>query len=128
VLTWLLIGTMGPHLVFTHLTASPLPVVIGVFVVFMTLTSGRAIPTIALVASRVSPALRGRTMAVNMAASDGASGLATWMSGLMIAAGPDGALIGFGHMGWIAVGVTLFALCILWMLGRSAAPQRVAPT
>lgn len=128
VLTWLLIGTMGPHLVFTHLTASPLPVVIGVFVAFMTLTSGRAIPTIALITSRVPPALRGRTMAVNMAASDGASGLATWMSGQMIAAGPDGALIGFGRMGWIAVGVTLFALCVLWTLGRSPVPQRVAPT
>nr|AHB82060.1 MFS transporter [Jahnella sp. MSr9139] len=128
VLAWLLVGTTVPHLVFTHLTASPLPLVMGVFVLFMTLTSGRVIPTIALIAARVPPALRGRYLAVNMAASDGASGLAAWTSGLMIAAGPDGALIGFGRVGWIAVGVTLFALCVLRMLGRNAPLQSTAPT
>lgn len=127
VLAWLLIGTMVPHLLFTHLTASPLPVVSGVFVLFMVLTSSRVIPTIALITSRVPPALRGRYMAVNMATSDGAAGLAAWMSGLLIAASPDGTLIGFGRVGFIAVAVSLFALCVLWMLERSAVPQRTAP-
>lgn len=128
VLAGLLVGTIGPHLLFTHFTSSTLPLVIGVFVLFMTLTSGRVIPTIALIAARVPPALRGRYLAVNMAASDGASGIAAWTSGLLIAAGPDGALIGFGRVGWIAVGVTLLALCVLWMLGRSAVTRSAAPT
>ncbi|WP_224244026.1 myxochelin export MFS transporter MxcK [Hyalangium gracile] len=128
VLAWLLVGTMGPHLLFTHLPVSPLPVVIGAFALFMALTSSRAIPTIALVSSRVPPVLRGRYLAVNMAASDGASGLAAWTSGLLITAAPEGALTGFGLAGWIAVGVSACALGLLWTLGRSAVPLKAAPT
>src|SRR5215217_5825885 len=99
-LALLLVGTVGPHLLFTHLSPSPLPVVMGAFVMFMALTSTRAIPTIALVTARVPPTLRGRFLAVNMAASDGASALSAWVSGLLIATSPEGALIGFGQVGW----------------------------
>ncbi|NMO18692.1 myxochelin export MFS transporter MxcK [Pyxidicoccus fallax] len=120
VLGLLLVGTMGPHLLFTHLGPSPLPVVMGAFMVFMALTSSRSIPTIALITTRVPPMLRGRYMAVNMAASDAASGLSAWASGLMIATAPEGALVGFGHVGWIAVGVSTLSLGILWTLGRSS--------
>lgn len=120
VLGALLIGTVVPHLVFTHLSPSPFPVVLGVFIVFMATTSSRAIPTIALVTSRVPPALRGRYLAVNMAASDAASGLSAWASGLWMATAPHGALVGFGQVGWMAVGVTAFALFILWTWRRSA--------
>ncbi len=127
VLAWLLVGTVGPFLAFTHLGPSPLPVVIGVFALFMTLTSGRQIPTIALIAARVPPALRGRYMAINMAASDGASGLGAWASGWLITAAPSGALMGFGQVGWMAVGVTLLALCTLWGFGRSATRLSAAP-
>ncbi|OJT21860.1 MFS transporter [Archangium sp. Cb G35] len=127
VLGGLLIGTTVPYLVFSHLSASPLPVVAGVFVLFMGLTSGRVIPTVALVASRVPPALRGRYLAVNMAASDGASGLGAWVSGLLISVAPGGALVGFGLVGWIAVGVTGCALFILWTLTRRAVALTTAP-
>ncbi|RJS19765.1 MFS transporter [Corallococcus sp. H22C18031201] len=119
VLTALLLGTLAPHLTFTHLGPSPLPWVSAVFAVFMAVTSTRAIPTLALVSMRVPPALRGRFMAMNMAASDAASGLAAWASGALIATTPDGALIGFDGVGWLAATVTLCALGILWTLGRS---------
>ncbi|MDC0740608.1 myxochelin export MFS transporter MxcK [Polyangium mundeleinium] len=128
VLGTLLVATLCPYLLFTHLTPSPKAIVAAIFVLFMTLVSGRAIPTIALVTSRVPPALRGRYLAVNMAASDGASGLAAWTSGLFLTTTPDGALVGFGHMGFLAVSVSLLALCILWVLGRSPVPQRAAHT
>ncbi|NVJ07530.1 myxochelin export MFS transporter MxcK [Myxococcus sp. AM001] len=123
VLGLLLVGTLVPHLGFTHLPASPLPVVMVAFVLFMSLTSTRPIPTIALISARVPPPLRGRYMAMNMAASDGASGLAAWASGLMLATAPGGGLVGFGLAGWLAVGVTTVSLFILWTFGRSAAPE-----
>ncbi|MDI1481032.1 myxochelin export MFS transporter MxcK [Polyangium sp. y55x31] len=128
VLGVLLVATLAPYLLFTHLSILPKAGVAALFVLFMTLTSGRAIPTIALITSRVPPALRGRYLAVNMAASDGASGLAAWTSGLFITTTEGGALVGFGHMGFLASSVSLLALCILWVLGRSAAPQRAAQT
>ena len=126
VLAGLLVGTVLPHLVFTHLTRSPLPAVILVFVLFMTLTSGRQIPTLALLTARVPPSLRGRYLAINMAASDGASGLAAWVSGRWLETASGGALIGFGQVGWAAVAVSFLALCTLWAFGRSAAPLRTA--
>ncbi len=128
VLASLLVGTMVPHLLFTHLPVSPLPVVIAAFALFMALTSGRAIPTMALVSSRVPPALRGRYLAVNMAASDGASGLGAWVSGLMITAAPNGALSGFDVVGWVAVAMSACALGILWTLSRRTASLSAAPT
>ncbi|MCY1003565.1 myxochelin export MFS transporter MxcK [Myxococcus sp. MISCRS1] len=127
-LGWLLVGTVGPHLLFTHLSSSSLPVVTAAFVLFMAVTSTRAIPTIALVSSRVPPSLRGRFLAVNMAASDGASGLAAWVSGLLISTAPDGALVGFGQVGWMAVAVTLLSLGLLWTFGRSAVALKTATT
>jgi MFS transporter, DHA1 family, inner membrane transport protein len=127
VLASLLAGTMVPHLLFTHLPPSPFPVVALVFALFMSLTSSRVIPTIALIASRVPPAVRGRYLAVNMAASDGASGIAAWASGLMLSTAPGGALEGFGRAGWIAVGVSGLTLCILWTFGRGTAQASAAP-
>ncbi|QRK06199.1 myxochelin export MFS transporter MxcK [Archangium violaceum] len=127
VLGALLVGTLGPHLLFTHLTAAPLPAVAGVFVLFMVLTSGRAIPTLALVASRVPPALRGRYMAINMAASDGASGLGAWVGGLLLTVTPDGSLVGFSRVGWIAAGVTGCALGMLWLFDRRASAPSAVP-
>lgn len=127
-LALLLVATMAPHLLFTHLPPSPLPVVAVVFVLFMTLTSGRAIPTMALVASQVPPALRGRYLAVNMAASDGASGLAAWMGGLLLTTSPDGALLGFAQLGWLAVGISTLALGLLWTFAGRAVRLDATPT
>ena len=126
VLAGLLVGTVVPYLVFTHLTRSPLPVVILVFVLFMTLTSGRQIPTLALLAGRVPPSLRGRYLAINMAASDGASGLAAWVSGPVARDG----------LGWRADRLRAGGLgrgggvipCALHARGRSGGvPPRCAP-
>ncbi|WP_375759606.1 myxochelin export MFS transporter MxcK [Corallococcus exercitus] len=126
-LALLLVATMVPHLLFTHLPPSPLPMVTVVFVLFMTLTSGRAIPTMALVASQVPPSLRGRYLAVNMAASDGASGLAAWMGGLVLTTAPDGTLIGFAQLGWLAVGISALALGLLWTFAGRAVRLDATP-
>nr|WP_242588615.1 myxochelin export MFS transporter MxcK [Corallococcus macrosporus] len=126
-LALLLVATMVPHLLFTHLPPSPLPAVTLVFVLFMTLTSGRAIPTMALVASQVPPSLRGRYLAVNMAASDGASGLAAWMGGLVLTTAPDGTLIGFAQLGWLAVGISALALGLLWNFAGRAVRLDATP-
>ena len=121
VLALLMIASIAPHLAFTHLTPSPLPVVAAIFVVFMVLTSSRAIPAIAFLINRVPPPLRGRYMAINMACGDAASGLAAATAGLVVGAQPE-AFESFGVIGWIAAGVTLVTLALLW---RLQAPRRV---
>ena len=119
VLAVLLVATILPHLLITHLPRVPLPYIMVTFVLFMTLTSGRIIPTLTLIAGRVRPEVRGRFMALNTAVSDAASGVAAWVSGALLDAGGDGRLVGFGRVGWISVAITLFALSVLWSIVRA---------
>jgi predicted MFS family arabinose efflux permease len=123
VLATLLVGTIVPHLWLTHLRAASLPLLAFVFVLFMTLTSGRIIPTLALITARIPPRLRERYLAVNSATSDAASGLAAWLGGTLLGS-VDGRLIGFHRAGVAAVCVTLLALCMVFLHERSAT-QRV---
>ncbi len=58
-----------------------------------------------------------------------ARGARAGASGLLIATAPQGALLGFGQRGWMAVGVSAVSLCVLWTFGRSTLPLRaVHPT
>jgi MFS transporter, DHA1 family, inner membrane transport protein len=118
VLSVLLVASALPHLLVTHLTEAPLWAVIASFILFMTLTSGRMIPTMALLSSRVPGPLRARYLAVNTAVSDGASGAAAWLSSLLLTTSPSGRLLGFDKVGLIAVGVSVLALGILTALQR----------
>jgi predicted MFS family arabinose efflux permease len=113
VLSMLLVASAVPHLLVTQLTEAPLWAVIGSFVLFMTLTSGRMIPTMALLTSRVPGPLRARYLAVNTAVSDGASGAAAWLSATLLTTTPSGGLIGFDRVGLLAVAVSVLALGIL---------------
>ena len=109
-----LIERYGPHL-----NAAPLWVVTASFVLFMTITSGRMIPTMALLTSQVPAPLRARYLAVNTAISDAASGAASWLSATMLTTTAGGRLLGFDRVGMLAVFVSLLALGVLASLPRT---------
>jgi predicted MFS family arabinose efflux permease len=119
VLAVLLVASVLPHLLVTHLERAPLWGVAASFVLFMTLTSGRMIPTMALLTSRAPGPLRARYLAVNTAVSDGASGAAAWLSAHLLTTSPSGHLLGFDRVGVLAVGVSLSALALLLALQRT---------
>jgi len=125
--SWVLCGLLllaaVSHWSFTHLRDVSLPVATGAFVLFMIFTSGRVIPTMLLVSARVPAHARGRFLAVNTAATDAASGLATWLSGALLGTAPGGALLGFGRVGALAVLAAMLALLVLWRIAqRPASP------
>jgi predicted MFS family arabinose efflux permease len=119
VLGVLLVASTIPHLLLTHLNAAPLWAVTASFVLFMTITSGRMIPTMALLTSQVPAPLRGRYLAVNTAISDAASGAASWLSATMLTTTAGGRLLGFDRVGMLAVFVSLLALGVLASLPRT---------
>jgi predicted MFS family arabinose efflux permease len=121
VLGALLIASCLPHLVLTQLRQARFAEVIVCFILFMTLTSGRMIPTMALLASAVPARLRARYLAVNTALSDAASGAAAWWGGGLLTTLPSGQLLGFERVGWLAAGVSMLALMTLAGLARGAA-------
>jgi MFS transporter, DHA1 family, inner membrane transport protein len=120
VLAALLFASALPHLVVTQLEAAPLWAVIVTFIAFMTLTSGRMIPTLALLTSSVPRARRGRFLAVNSAVSDAASGAAAWFAGAQLTTTASGELLGFGRIGLLAVAVSLIAALVLATFQRRA--------
>jgi MFS transporter, DHA1 family, inner membrane transport protein len=123
VLGGLLAASAVPHLVFTNLSRASFVTLALLFVLFMTTTSGRMIPTMVLITARVPATLRGRYLAVNTAVSDGASGLATWISGMILTRTSDGRLLGFARAGVAAVAVSALALTLLWSLRRRPASE-----
>lgn len=121
----LLLGTLIPHFGLTHLTGASFAQAALAFTLFMTLTSGRIIPTIALISERVPPHLRARFMAVNTATTDVASGVASTVGGMLLSTGAAGELVGFGRVGIVACAVSLFTLGVLsiHLRTRTAAPS-----
>lgn len=109
----LLLGTLIPHFGLTHLTGASFAQAAFTFTLFMTLTSGRIIPTITLISERVPPHLRARFMAVNTAMTDVASGVASTVGGLLLSTGNAGELLGFGRVGIVACAVSVFTLGVL---------------
>jgi len=128
VLGALLVASAVPHLLVTRLSQPGFIEVIASFVLFMTLTSGRMIPTMVLLTSRVAPELRARYLAVNTAVSDAASGSAAWLAGSLLTTLPSGRLLGFDRIGLLAVCVSASALAVLGLLLRSAKPESAGET
>ncbi|WP_268870490.1 MFS transporter [Methylocaldum szegediense] len=123
VLALLMLASIVPHLWLTQLQPGPLVQTALVFMLFMVLTSTRAIPASAWLISRVPPPLRGRYMAINTASTDAASGLAAWSAGLITSIDATGALQHFERAGWLAAGVTLLTLGLLGWLHLRSAPK-----
>jgi MFS transporter, DHA1 family, inner membrane transport protein len=130
VLAVLLVATVAPFLAFPRLTEPTLLEVIGIFTAFMVFSSGRVIPTVVLVTSRVAPAQRARYLAVNSAISEGASGLGAWSGGWLLATAPNGALVGFEQLASVAVAVTVAALVVLAVIAfrRLERPSEESPS
>jgi predicted MFS family arabinose efflux permease len=107
--------SIAPILITTHLTVVPLPVVVACAVLFFVLVTGRFGPGMTLVTGSAVPALRGSFMSFNASIQQFGSGLAALTAGLIIGRDADGALTGYGVVGWVATGCTLLAI---WLAHR----------
>ena len=116
----------GRHRVFTYmvLTASvvilaianagPLPVwatltLAGLFFMF---ASGRFVPAQAIVTLAVPSSRRGAFLSLTSCARDLASGVSSMLGGWIVTKQPDGRLLHFNWLGWIAVGGGLLSILV----------------
>jgi predicted MFS family arabinose efflux permease len=104
-----------PILIATHLPRLPLPAVVPFSTLFFILVTGRFGPAMALVSGSVAPRLRGSFMSFNASLQQLGSGAAAMTAGLIIGRAPDGTLVHYGTVGWLAAACTL--LCI-WLAHR----------
>ncbi|MDP3514731.1 MAG: MFS transporter [Sulfuritalea sp.] len=107
---WMALCSMLPLLVQTHLGPVPLWLMIVWSTVFFIFVPGRMVPAMAIVTSAVQPRLRGTFLSMNGAVQQLASGSASWLGGAMIAADASGRIVGYGNVGWLAIGATVIAM------------------
>jgi predicted MFS family arabinose efflux permease len=105
----------GASLVIWALTNSgPRPVwqILLLSALFFTFASGRFIPGQAAVSLAVPSARRGAYMSLVACARDLASGITAAIGGQVIAPGPNGSLLHFNLLGWLAIAVSLASFWI----------------
>jgi predicted MFS family arabinose efflux permease len=116
--------TVVPILVLTNLPPVSLAAALAWTTIFMVTTSGRMVPAQALITACATPQHRGSFMSVTASVQQMASGLGSFLGGLLLGtttqAGPraDGhipPLVGFGTVGFLSA---LFTLLSVVLAGR----------
>lgn len=117
------IFSLLPLFVQTHLSPSPLWLMMVCTTVFFVLVPGRMVPVMAIMTSAAQPRLRGTFMAINASVQNLCSGLAAYLGGLLIAM-ENGQVVGYGNVGLLAMGMTLAAMLFAGTIRLHAnAPQ-----
>jgi MFS transporter, DHA1 family, inner membrane transport protein len=79
---------------------------------FFTFASGRFVPGQAIVTLAVPSSRRGAFLSLTSCARDLASGISSTMGGWIVTKQPDGHLVHFNYLGWIAVGAGLLSIVL----------------
>ena len=79
---------------------------------FFTFASGRFVPGQAIVTLAVPSSRRGAFLSLTSCARDLASGISSTMGGWIVSKQPNGHLIHFNYLGWIAVGAGLLSVVL----------------
>jgi predicted MFS family arabinose efflux permease len=104
--------------IYTHLTLSPLWVLIAVLTVLQVGIFSRIISSSALMSALPAPADRGSYMSISSSLQQLAGGIAAIVSGLIVVELPGGALLHFDTLGYVLVGSTLVSLVLLHVINR----------
>jgi MFS transporter, DHA1 family, inner membrane transport protein len=82
---------------------------------FFTFASGRFVPGQAILSLAVPSKQRGSFMSLTSCTRDLTSGVTSGLGGWIVTKSPDGRLLHFDRLGWIAVGMSLVSL---WLASR----------
>ncbi len=115
-----------PLFIQTHLGPVPLWLMLVCSTVFFIFVPGRMVPAMAIVTSAVQPRLRGTFLSMNGAVQQLASGGASYVGGAMIAADASGHIVGYGMVGYLAIGATLAAMAFVGQIHMHTATPPIA--
>ncbi len=99
-----------PLITTTHMPHAPVWVVLTFSTLFFVFISGRMVPSMALITSTVPPQHRGSFMSINSSAMQLGSGVASFLSGMVIAKAPTGEILNYSFVGYGSVAFTLLAI------------------
>lgn len=101
-----------PLLTTTQMPRVPVYVVLIFSTLFFVFISGRMVPSMALITSTVTPQHRGSFMSINSSAMQLGSGVASFLSGLVIVKSASGEIVNYNLVGYGAIFFTLIAIFI----------------
>ncbi|GAB5605651.1 MFS transporter [Sideroxyarcus sp. TK5] len=106
---------MLPILAVTQVQQASLALWLVFTTLFFVLVSGRFIPAMAIITSAAQPKLRGTFMSLNATVQSLAMGLAATLSGFIITQDATGKIVGYEHVGYIAIAANLLGM---WFVSR----------
>ncbi len=116
--------------ILTIANAGPLPVwvTLGLAALFFTFGSGRFVPAQAIITLAVPSSRRGAFLSLTSCARDLASGISSTLGGWVVVKQPNGHLLHFNWLGWIAVaaGLTSIAVARMVRVNDTGAPSPLA--
>lgn len=108
---WLVMLSSIPILMITQPLGGGLATQLAISVLFFIFVSGRFVPATAMVTAATTPQMRGRLMSLNSAVQNLFLGVAAMLGGAMLTTLPDGRIVGYEAVGYIAV---LFGIASIW--------------
>jgi predicted MFS family arabinose efflux permease len=108
-------------IIYTHMTTSPLWLVMLVNVVMFVGIFSRMVPSQTMTSAIPDPANRGAFMSVNSSLQQFAGGLASILAGLIVTEAADGKLEHFEKIGYVVSISSLITLFFMWRIYRMIA-------
>jgi predicted MFS family arabinose efflux permease len=109
---WLALLSAIPTLVVTNMVPSPVAVVVAVTALYMMFSSGRFVPSMAMVTASVESRYRGGFMSVNSAVQQISAGVATAGASLLVGSDAAGHIVGYSRIGLLSVVLLIVAVVL----------------
>jgi predicted MFS family arabinose efflux permease len=110
-----------PITLLTHLEPTYVWQIILVACFFMSFVSGRNVPAITLMLSKVRPETRGSFMTMSNSFQQLAVGLASYLGGVIIIETADGRIEHYDRVGYFAIFMTLVGILVGYLLSKKPA-------
>ncbi len=112
VFTYMVIAACVIILVIANAGALPIWMTLTIVGLFFTFGSGRFVPGQAIVTLAVPSSRRGAFLSLTSCTRDLVSGMSTTLGGWIVTKQPNGHLLHFNYLGWIAVGFGLLSIVL----------------
>lgn len=114
-------------LVIANAGALPMGVTLAIVGLFFTFGSGRFVPGQAIVTLAVPSSRRGAFLSLTSCTRDLVSGVSSTLGGWIVTRQPNGHLLHFNYLGWIAVGFGLLSIALARTVRMNDTGMRPAP-
>lgn len=114
-------------LVIANAGALPIGVTLAIVGLFFTFGSGRFVPGQAIVTLAVPSSRRGAFLSLTSCTRDLVSGVSSTLGGWIVTKQPDGHLLYFNYLGWIAVGFGLLSIVLARTVRMNDTGVRLKP-